>query len=184
MVGSGYHIALSREHAKRVFALNDDVNLPPLIEEFKNDKTLQANSQVHDCKRTWDPIHRCLTDGTLDPEGGDFPLNQVILGGKKLHIGDDYIDVVVRPEQLAIRLDGAGEGIVRGIEYFGHDQLVEVDLAGGHRVRSRLGSARVLVPGDRVALAVTGEVLVFPMADARDAPAEVSDDPTRSVAAG
>ncbi len=119
--------------------------------------------------------------GTSDGLSVDTPLGALHVGAG---VPTGAVDVVVRPEQLAIRLDGAGEGIVRGIEYFGHDQLVEVDLAGGHRVRSRLGSARVLVPGDRVALAVTGEVLVFPMADARDAPAEVSDDPTRSVAAG
>jgi hypothetical protein len=100
VVGPGYHIALSREHAKRVFANKDDATLPPLIEELKNDKVLKANAQILDCKRTWDPIHRCLTEGTLDPEAGEFPRNHVILGGKKLHNGDDYIAVVIRPDMV------------------------------------------------------------------------------------
>lgn len=100
MVGPGYHVALSREHAKRVFANKDDSTLPPLIEELRNDKTLKANGQVLDCKRYWDPIHRCLTEGTLDPDAGEFPLNHVILGGKRLHQGDDYIAVVVRPDMV------------------------------------------------------------------------------------
>jgi hypothetical protein len=100
VVGPGYHIALSREHAKRVFGSKDDPSLRSLIEELKNDKSLKANSQVLDCKRYWDAIHRCLTEGTLDPEGGEFPLNHVILGGKKLHQGDDYIAVVVRPDMV------------------------------------------------------------------------------------
>jgi iron(III) transport system ATP-binding protein len=84
------------------------------------------------------------------------------------------VDVVLRPEQVRVWLDGSGIGVVGRIEYFGHDQLVEVDLPGGRRVRSRLGSARVLVPGDRVSLAVAGGVLAFaadgPAADARAVP--------------
>jgi iron(III) transport system ATP-binding protein len=71
------------------------------------------------------------------------------------------VAVVLRPEQVRVWLDGAGMGAVARVEYFGHDQLVEVDLPGGQRVRSRLGSTRVLVPGDRVSLAVAGEVLTF-----------------------
>jgi hypothetical protein len=100
VVGPGYHIALSREHAKRVFAAKDDASLPPLLEELKNDKTLKANSQILEVKRHWEAIHRCLTDGTLDPDAGDFPLNHVILGGKRLHFGDDYVAVVVRPDMV------------------------------------------------------------------------------------
>jgi iron(III) transport system ATP-binding protein len=76
------------------------------------------------------------------------------------------VSVVLRPEQVRVWLDGAGSGTVRRVEYFGLDQLVEVDLRRGERVRSRLGSTRVLVPGDRVSLAVAGEVLTFPAASA------------------
>lgn len=109
MVGPGHHIALSREHAKRVFANKDDASLPPLIAELLGDKTLKANSQILDVKRTWDAIHRCLTEGTLDPEAGEFPLNHVILGGKKLHNGDDYIAVVVRPDMVTFIAEGLRE---------------------------------------------------------------------------
>jgi hypothetical protein len=106
VVGPGYHIALSREHAKRVFANKDDASLPPLIAELLGDKALKANGQVLEVKKTWDAIHRCFTDGTLDPEGGDFPLNHVILGGKQLHKGDDYIAVVVRPDMVTFIAEG------------------------------------------------------------------------------
>jgi hypothetical protein len=109
VVGPGHHIALSREHAKRVFANKDDASLPPLIAELLGDKSLKANSQILDVKRTWDAIHRCLTEGTLDPEAGEFPLNHVILGGKKLHNGDDYIAVVVRPDMVTFIAEGLRE---------------------------------------------------------------------------
>ncbi len=100
MVGPGYHIALSRDYAKRVFAAKDDPSLPPLLEELLSDKSLRENAQILELKRTWDPIHRCLTEGTLDPEGGEFPLNHVILGGKKLHHASDYAAVVIRPDMV------------------------------------------------------------------------------------
>ena len=98
MAGLGYHIALSRDNAKRVFAAADDTALLALIEEFKASKELRKNGQLVDCKRTWDAIHRCLTEGTLDPSAGEVPMNHAVLGGKQLHKGTDFIAVLVRPD--------------------------------------------------------------------------------------
>lgn len=98
MIGLGYHIALSRDNAKRVFAVSDDAALLSLIEEFKGSKELRKNGQLVDCKRTWDALHRCLTEGTLDPTGGEIPMNHAILGGKKLNKGPEFIAVLVRPD--------------------------------------------------------------------------------------
>jgi iron(III) transport system ATP-binding protein len=72
------------------------------------------------------------------------------------------VEVALRPERVRLRLDGAGQGVVRGITYFGHDQLVEVRLEDGGRVRSRMGPVRAFEPGDRVSVAVNGEVIAFP----------------------
>ena len=46
-----------------------------------------------------------------------------------------------------LRSTAPGIGQVRRIEYFGHDQLVEVDLPGGHRVRSPGSARRASSPG-------------------------------------
>ncbi|HZJ25775.1 MAG TPA: ABC transporter ATP-binding protein [Acidimicrobiia bacterium] len=81
------------------------------------------------------------------------------------------VSAVLRPEQTRVWLDGQGLGTVGRIEYFGHDQLVTVDLPDALVVRARLGPGRVLVAGDRVSVAVAGEVLTFP-------------DPTRDGALG
>jgi iron(III) transport system ATP-binding protein len=72
------------------------------------------------------------------------------------------VEVALRPERVRLRLDGAGQGVVRGITYFGHDQLVEVGLEDGGRVRSRMGPVRAFEPGDRVSVSVNGEVIAFP----------------------
>ena len=71
------------------------------------------------------------------------------------------VDVVVRPENVRLRLDGSGNGTVRQLTYFGHDQVIEVDLADGGRVRSRTGPGREFHPGDRVAVQVVGSAVVF-----------------------
>ena len=39
--------------------------------------------------KSWDAIHRCLTDGTLKP--GQPPLSLAILGGQRLDDGRDFI---------------------------------------------------------------------------------------------
>jgi len=76
--------------------------------------------------------------------------------------GRGAVDVVVRPERVRLRLDSAGEGLVRHIASFGHDQLVSVELVDGTRVRSRMGPARTFEPGDRVSVSVTDPVLAYP----------------------
>ncbi|MGH9027749.1 MAG: ABC transporter ATP-binding protein [Acidimicrobiia bacterium] len=74
------------------------------------------------------------------------------------------VEVVLRPEHVRLRLDGSGDGVVREITYFGHDQLIEVGLASGDRVRSRVGPGPLFHPGDRVSIAVAGPVMAFPRA--------------------
>ncbi len=85
--------------------------------------------------------------------------------GRLPTVGDGLsgdVEVALRPERVRLRLDGAGQGVVRGITYFGHDQLIEVGLEDGARVRSRIGPGRAFEPGDRVSVAVNGEVIAFP----------------------
>lgn len=63
------------------------------IEESWDDGRLKV-----DTDKAWDAIHRCLTDGTLDPDGGGYPLSHAVLGGRHLH--DDYYVVYVSAAQV------------------------------------------------------------------------------------
>jgi iron(III) transport system ATP-binding protein len=74
---------------------------------------------------------------------------------------DGAVTVMIRPETVRLAPDPAGTGLVQDREYYGHDQLVTVVLPGGSQLRSRIGPAPDLAPGDRVAIAVD-EVLIFP----------------------
>ena len=87
------------------------------------------------------------------------PIGTLLLGQP---VRNGAVDVVVRPERVRLRLDSGGEGVVADITYYGHDQLIAVELADGTRVRSRMGPVRAFEPGDRVSVSVTGEVIAYP----------------------
>ena len=89
------------------------------------------------------------------------------------------VEIVLRPERVALAADGgpARRGVparVVGRSYFGHDQLVQVELASGTRLRSRTEGSGPWRPGDAVRVRVTGPVVVLPVPD--PAPVGVSAD--------
>jgi iron(III) transport system ATP-binding protein len=67
---------------------------------------------------------------------------------------DGPVLVMFRPERVLVTPHPDGEGIVASREYFGHDQLVTIALTDGSRIRSRLGPAPYLKPGERVAVKI------------------------------
>jgi iron(III) transport system ATP-binding protein len=93
--------------------------------------------------------------GAVECELGRFPIPAALEGS---------VDVVVRPESVALgqgpapRGDRGHEGVVVAREYYGHDQLVVVELASGRRVRSRSIGFPIWHPGDRVRVWVDGPV--------------------------
>ncbi len=95
------------------------------------------------------------SDGTrVTTSVGSVPVANSAVAGR--------VEVVIRPENVRLRLDGSGHGTVTRITYFGHDQLIEVALADGGRVRARTGPGHTFHPGDRVAVQIVGDVIVFP----------------------
>lgn len=102
MTARGFYIALGREHAKRVFGQKDDAGMQQLVQELQSLPEMKKSGRLLEMGQTWDPIHRCLTDGELDADGGEPPLSYVVLGGKQLHKGDDYIAVLLRPDMTPI----------------------------------------------------------------------------------
>ena len=74
------------------------------------------------------------------------------------------VDVVIRPESVVLGQGRAPrgarghEGVVVAREYYGHDQLVVVELPSGRRVRSRSIGFPIWHPGDHVRVWVDGPV--------------------------
>ena len=106
-------------------------------------------------------------DGRLECEL-DLPRAEVSFEGPA--------EVVVRPESIAIGVHAEGgqrasAAKVVAREFFGHDQLVTVELDSGMRLRSRRLGFPAWHPGDRVRVWIDGPVTVFEAAQP-DAPSE------------
>ncbi len=71
------------------------------------------------------------------------------------------VDVVLRPEHIRLRLDGSGGATVMRIVFLGHDQVVEVRLDSGERVRARLRPEAMFHAGERVSVNVNQPVVTF-----------------------
>ncbi len=96
------------------------------------------------------------SEGVVDCELGRFPAERS-LGGP--------VEVVLRPESLAIGASSgrsdAIEALVVGRSFYGHDQLVRLELPSGLTLRSRSLGFPVWHPGDRVRVWVEGPVNVL-----------------------
>ena len=94
----GVHFAITSDQERALLAADDEGDSDMVgellddIEESWHDDGLKV-----DTDKAWDAIHRCLTDGTLDPDGGDYPLSLAVLGGRHLH--DEYYVVYISAAQ-------------------------------------------------------------------------------------
>ena len=90
---------------------------------------------------------------------GDIPLHGAFEG---------QVDVMLRPEMLRLSPVGAPdhhEGTPATIvsrAFFGHDQLLTLQLDSGQTLKARLGAYGGFRPGDRVLVSVRGGALAYP----------------------
>lgn len=88
MACRGIYFALTDEEAKRLLASDGDKAVINFMQEEVEERWDEDWLQQTD--KAWDAIHRCLTDGTLRCKGAST-LERVVLGGRRLHRGSDYI---------------------------------------------------------------------------------------------
>ncbi|MBW3659302.1 MAG: ABC transporter ATP-binding protein [Actinobacteria bacterium] len=89
----------------------------------------------------------------------DTPIGRLPTAGE---VEADRADAVLRPESVRVRPRPDGPVRVTAVTFFGHDQLVHLQLADGTTLRSRQGPELRVVAGDRVDIEVVGPVAVFP----------------------
>jgi hypothetical protein len=118
----GIHFSLSSEEVQRIRAIDDESARVDYVHEaieeeyFANQSERKAESD-----KAWDAMHRTLSDGELTWDGGEYPLNHVVLGGELLYTDSDFIMVLKTPEQVravATALPGVTEAEFRR-RYFG-----------------------------------------------------------------
>jgi iron(III) transport system ATP-binding protein len=81
---------------------------------------------------------------------------------------DGPAEVIIRPESIAVgsgpapRDSDAHEAVVIERDFYGHDQLLQLELASGLRVRSRRPGFPAWHPGDHVRIWIEGPVSALP----------------------
>lgn len=97
MSARGVHFAVTAAQAKSLLAAKSDRALMSLIEGIEE---AWQKPFVVETDKAWDAIHRCLTDGSLLYESGEYPLNHCICGGRQLYRGNDYTVSFVTVRQV------------------------------------------------------------------------------------
>lgn len=113
----GVLFALTDADTKRLLsarqAVHRDEEIMAVIEDIEE---RWDTNWLYEAGKAWDAIHRCLTDGQLEYENGEYPLNLCVFGGTQLYDGDDYIIFLKSPEQVAdvaAALKDIGEAALR-----------------------------------------------------------------------
>ena len=113
-----------------LFAIDDETVKRLVAAVGDDDAVIQVAGEIEDrweagyvaeTDKSWDAMHRALSDGSLDYDAGEYPLNRCILGGQQLHSGEEWIvALVTRAEvpEVAAALDLIDEPAFRA-RYFG-----------------------------------------------------------------
>ncbi len=101
MPGRAVLFAITPAHLEALEALDDPDERVEFIEETFEEPW--DETWLCELDKAWDAIHRCLNEGCLDDEVGEFPMSAVIFG--RTHVmGDedepDYYVGLTRPEDV------------------------------------------------------------------------------------
>lgn len=97
MACRGVYFAITDVQAAALLAADGDDSLMAVIEAIEEP---WDEDNLAECDKSWDALHRALTDGRLEYGNGEYPLSHCVLGPRQLHEGDDYIVSYVAPDQV------------------------------------------------------------------------------------
>lgn len=86
MAGRGVLFAVESAEAERLTRMSDT----ELMEAVEDLEERWEDGFVAELDKAWDAIHRCLTDGKLEYDNGQFPLNRCVLGARRL-MEEEYL---------------------------------------------------------------------------------------------
>ncbi len=103
MAGRGVLFALDELTAYKLLKLSPQQRVDLIQNELEEEFFEHQPKYLAETDKAWDAIHRSLTDGRLDWDNGQYPLNHLILGGDTLcgtEETDDYIIILKNPQQV------------------------------------------------------------------------------------
>jgi Domain of unknown function (DUF1877) len=97
----GVLFSLDEKEVNKLKTLKSDRDrLEYLQEEIEEIYFERYPDRVSELDKSWDALHRSLTDGKLEYTNGQYPLSHIILGGEILYFEGDYIMTLKTPEQV------------------------------------------------------------------------------------
>lgn len=83
------------------------------IKEVLEEDYFEKHPQwVAELDKSWDALHRSLTDGQIAWDNGEYPLNHVVFGGRILCANGDYI-IVLKTNQQVVEIAQAVNKVSR-----------------------------------------------------------------------
>lgn len=111
----GVHFALTTPEIEQLRAIPTDEDRIECLRAVIEPHYFSENQMwMVESGKSWDAIHRVLTDGQLEEDGGTYPLNHTILGGEALCSGFDFdyvmsFKTVEQVMDIAAALSGISE---------------------------------------------------------------------------
>jgi hypothetical protein len=127
MACRGVHFAITNDQLQRLLAASSDDDVLEVMQEDVEEAW--EEEWLRETDKAWDAIHRCLTDGKLGFGNGSFPLNAVVLGGKQLYRGEDYIISLVEPKSVLLVAE-ALDAVDREVLRQGYERIAQTDYDG------------------------------------------------------
>ncbi len=136
-------LILAEARTTAVFVTHDQeeaLATSDIVAVMRNGQVLQADTPGHLYSHPateW--VARFLGDAdVLEGQAADGRV-ETIVGTFETALSGP-VSVVVRPENVQMSVGETPNATVANIEFFGHDQLITLAMAGGAAVRSRIGS--------------------------------------------
>jgi hypothetical protein len=95
MSGQGYHLAISKGQSDELLNSGSEFAALDAVNDLLGHMEASQPGNVHGGYKEWDVLHRCLSDGTFNPRGGTYPLNQCFLGGQLLACEGAIVNLVM-----------------------------------------------------------------------------------------
>jgi len=99
----GVHFALTHEEVEKLKSFdNDSDRLEYLQEEMEETYFERRPEYVAETDKSWDAMHRLLSDGGLSYYDGPEPLRLAVIGGEPIYSQGDYIMSLKTPAQVKL----------------------------------------------------------------------------------
>ncbi len=97
----GVHFALTEKEAVHLRSLPDDRSRLQHVREVIEESYFREHSELMaESAKSWDALHRTLTDGQISWTGGKYPWSHVVLAGEQLYRKSDYFMSLKTPQQV------------------------------------------------------------------------------------